>query len=299
MLNRNLSPELIVALQSSPFWNNVRSEIDLQPEIRDDAVTVYYRGGAMLGELRLLDGTLIADVHHKFVPLQRMAASATLRLACSGPAGLQFARPPEPLPFGLGDSLVLSRYREVMAATLKPEGELIQRIVTYPDKKNQIIDQQIVFSATGESTDEIDLCHFDDSQRKILFIEVKRREDARLTEPREAPEVLDQLDGYSRRLKRHRAELLDQCRRVVSCKRSLGLGDRLQLVPDDGASDLLEKPILVIGRCSRDDVRQIQAGEGRWAKLRKELPEVAAGLILCGNDGCWLNLTARNQVLIF
>lgn len=299
MLDRNLSPELIATLKSSSFWANVCSDPDLQPEIRDQAVTVYYCGGAILQELRLLDGTLVADVHHKFVPLQRTGVSASLRVTCPGPTGLHFAQAPEALPFGLGDPLVLSRYKERMDTVLSREGKLIQTILTYAEKKNQVIDQQIVFSATGQRTDKIDVCHFDDGLRKLLFIEVKRRHDSRLLKPIGSPEVLDQLDGYGGRLKRHRTELLDQYRQVVACKRSLGLGSRLPLVPPEGPSDMLEKPVLVIGDCDSEDVRRIQDGEGDWEPLRKGLPDVAAGLILCGRDGCWLNLTDRRQVLRF
>ena len=35
MLRRHLSPELIKALNDSPFWNNICADHELQPEIRD------------------------------------------------------------------------------------------------------------------------------------------------------------------------------------------------------------------------------------------------------------------------
>ncbi len=73
MFRRNLSPELIQRLKPTPFWQNLCQDAELWPEIRNNAITVYYRGGALLKELRLMNGDLVADVHPKFIPLQQTA----------------------------------------------------------------------------------------------------------------------------------------------------------------------------------------------------------------------------------
>ena len=130
-------------------------------------------------------------------------------------------------------------------------------------------------------------------------VEVKRRDDTRLFKPDGAPEVLDQLAAYSRRLEAERAAVLDSYRIVVAAKRRLGMGERLKSVPIDGVADLLTKPVLVIGNCSRADVKAIKEKRDEWEPLMTGLPAVAAGLILCGSDGCRLALSAGPQTLLF
>lgn len=299
MFERTLPSELIERLKTSRFWQNICGDTELQPEVRRDAVTVYYQGGALVRELRLDGGELLADVHQKFVPLLRTEGPTNIRLRGSGDGGMGFIRPPEPLPLGQADALTLKTYKDMMAIVLAPnvEGLLQQAIVSRSE--NAVLDQEIAFQESGESRDKIDLCHYDGHLRKLIFVELKHKDDSRLFKPLDRPEVLEQLEAYGRRLHTYRQELTEAYRRVAGWKRDLGLGGRLASVPTDGVMDLLEKPILVIGNCYRDDVPRIRNGDGEWAVLRRELPNVAAGLILCGKDGCRLGLAAGPQCLTF
>jgi hypothetical protein len=173
---------------------------------------------------------------------------------------------------------------------------LTEKIIGY--KGNQILDQEIEFDDAG-SSEGIDLCSYDPTARKLVFVEVKRVVDDRLLANGHAPEVLQQLRGYARRLSRHRNELLSAYQRTTAWKRELGLGDRLQNVPVDGPQDMLDKPILVIGDCKNADLEQILRGEGQWGPLMAGLPEVAAGLIVCLKSGCRLRLKADSRMLVF
>ncbi len=131
----------------------------------------------------------------------------------------------------------------------------------------------------------------------LVFAEVKRKEDSRLFVPKSRPKVIDQLARYCDRIRRHPDDILSAYREVARLKRTLGLEERLSKLPEDGPADLLDKPVLVIGNCSRSDVRSIKNGEDEWEPLMSNLPEVA-GLILCGEDGCRLDLEGR-QTLVF
>ena len=299
MFQRSLPAETIRVLMSSPLWRNLCSDPELHPEIRTDAITVYYRGGALLKELRVEDGSLRADLHHKFIPLRQSRVSAYIRLAGTGEGGLDFAESLAPLPLGNGDPLVLGAFKALMDQVLTdfPEAKIVHAICCRPE--NQIIDQEITFQESGQGRDKIDLCHFDYGLGKLAFAEVKRKSDARLLERNGRPEVLDQLEGYGRRLRDHRGEILDAYRRVVRWKRELGLAGRLSRLPEGGPSDLLENPILVIGSCTSEDVRRIKAGEGEWAPLMAGLKDLAAGLILCGKDGCRLSLEKGTQTVSY
>lgn len=169
-----------------------------------------------------------------------------------------------------------------------PEGHLVHKIAVRRD--NLILDQEITFAEPGESRDKIDLCYFDTVLGKLVFVEVKRVVDGRLFGAAGRPEVLDQLTAYCRRLTEKRAEILNAFQTVVSLKRSLGLGSRLTGIPDGGPFDLIQRPLLVIGGCSREQRNAIRSKEVVWLPLMSELSTVAAGLVVCGDDGCKLTI---------
>lgn len=300
MIRRGLSTALINALKPSQLWLNLVSDRDLQPEIRDDAISVYYRGGALIRNLRLECGSLVADIHQKFVPLQASGPRAYLRLASNGAEGLAFEQPPQPLQFGIGEASTLEVFKGVMERVLtSPEFQIVQAICSKPE--NQVLDQEIAFQQSGESRDKIDLCYFDSAIEKLVFVEVKRVDDPRLFSktPEALPEVLEQLNSYSTRLRKHRDTILATYTQVALIKRELGLGHRIMHVPFNGLSDLLERPVLVIGNCEEHDVQEIFASAERWRPLREGLTATAAALILCGKNGCRLNLTKGRQTLLF
>jgi hypothetical protein len=107
------------------------------------------------------------------------------------------------------------------------------------------------------------------------------------------------LAAYCRRLRDYRADLLSAYRQVVSWKKELGLGGRLSHLPAEGPNDLLDKPVLVIGNCTSTDVQRIKNAEGEWAPLMAGLKDVAAGYILCGREGCRLNLVKGTQTVSY
>ena len=299
MFRRHLSQELINALKESPFWCNICADDELQPEIRDGHITVYYKGRGLIRELQLEDGRLAARTNQKYIPISFTGKSADVHFVADVAGGLQFTQEGQPEPLRLCEKETLSCYKACAAAENEfPEGDLVQKIVCH-DSKNQIIDQEAAFQRRGERRDKVDICYFDVKMNKLVFVEVKRREDGRLVGSGRSPEVLQQLSAYGQRLKDHRDEILNAYRHVVSLKRKLGLGHRLAQVPDDGPSDLLGKPLLVIGDCNehhKDDVRRIMGGEDEWAPLLNGLKDVAAGLILCGTTGCRLSLKGRQRI---
>ena len=185
-----------------------------------------------------------------------------------------------------------------VSVTAFPEGIIDQSVLERPE--NCVVDQEIEFQASGEPRDKVDLCHFDAALQKLVFVEVKRRDDTRIfSKPDGQPEVLSQLKAYGDQLRTHRSGILAAYREVVTLKRRLGLGARLSSIPPDGPDDLLEKPVLVIGGCSHDDVRAIKSRDAEWLPLLSNLSGVAAGFIFAGNDGCRLALTPGTQTIVF
>jgi len=283
------------ALRENAFWRNVCADPQLQPEIRNNLVTIYYCGLALVRELRLRQGVLKASVHHKFVPLQRTGSSRYHSLSWNEQAGLRFDDDLKPQQIAVGNAGVLKAYKRLMKYETGPEGILQQAIVT--SITNRVLDQQVEFPAGGHN--KIDVCHFDLSIQKIVFAEIKRIDDSRLFGPGEVPEVVAQLRDYGVWIARERETICSAYTDVIRWKRDLGLARRLRGIPDEPL-DVERKPLLVIGDCSSADVRRIKnarnARDGSpWSRLWKHLESVVCGVILCGTSGCDLAVRERSQ----
>jgi hypothetical protein len=175
-----------------------------------------------------------------------------------------------------------------------PEDILQQKIIAQP--QNLVIDQQIEFSTANSS--KIDLCYYDPSIKKIVFAEIKRKDDLRLFGPDDKPEVISQLQAYTKAIRQEEKAILKGLTTVIRLKRELGLQDRLEGIPEEGLQ-VEQKPLLIIGNCTDKEVRQIaHARKNRrdaspWSRLWNDLEEVACGLIICGTGGCRLSIKGR------
>jgi hypothetical protein len=293
---RHLSEAFVQALKDNQLWASVCSDRGLQPEIRNDRLTVYYCGQALLRELRFQDGRLTASIHHKFIPLQRSHPSIYVPVAWEDESGFSFDHMLVPQTLGLGDSSVLNAYKRLMKLEAGPEDLLQQEIVSQGE--NTILDQQVEFPITGYN--KIDLCYFDKSTKKMVFAEIKQKDDLRLFGPGEEPEVIAQLKSYGETIHRECDRLVAEFQKVIQLKRELGLASRLEEVPEE-ALCLEPRPLLVIGNCTSQDVQQIgqakksPASSSPWSRLWKQLPGVACGLIVCGPKGCRLCLGKGGQ----
>ena len=160
------------------------------------------------------------------------------------------------------------------------------------------MDQQVAFPCGGRN--KIDICYYDPSAERLVFAVVRRIDDPRLLVPKEQPELVDELKACSAWIERERDAIVSACTEVIRLKRQLGLGDRLQGVPQNGLS-VETKPVLVIGYCTPQEVREMRSiskGEHtntRWSGLWKHLADVCCGVILCGADGCRLDIRRNDR----
>jgi hypothetical protein len=294
---RNLPEEFFNNRTFQRFMNNVASDPELFPEIRDGSLTVYYRGDALIRDLRVMDGQILGQVHFKYIPVQSPDKYVTLQLRDTGllvPPGVA------PMSIGLGDSNVLKEYKRVMKSVRRGlEAPIVHQIVC--NSENVVLDQEIKFQTPGEDGgDKIDIVHFDTHLNCLAFVEVKGIHDLRLApRPDELPKVVDQLRRYGRRINDQRDAILGDYNKVITLKQRLGLGARLNKIPTDGLKSLLKKPLLVIGNCCGNVVDSIVNREREWVPLMDGLERHAAGLILCGTAGCRLSLTGGRQVIVF
>ncbi|QDT29910.1 hypothetical protein Enr10x_52670 [Gimesia panareensis] len=296
MLRRRLSDEMINLLV--PLIANLVDDRELQLEVRDNYVTVYYRGAALLREIRLVDNQLTGKIHYKYVPLQRPEGSDYLSIA-SGENGLNFNAAPQPMPLGQFAPDILREYKRMMKSVSgSPEANIVHGIVSRPE--NQIVDQELKFQEPGQpETDKIDVCHYDTGLNALALVEVKGLHDSRLRSlDGEMPEVIDQLRRYRTRIETSHECIINSCESSISLKRRLGLANRLVEIPEQSPLPLLRKPVLVIGGCGQDDIQSILEENGEWQVLMDGLAEEASGVILCKN-GCNLNLRNGGYSRVF
>ena len=297
MFDRDLPDDLVDALNQSPFWGNICEDRELHPEIRRRCITVYYKGRGLIRDMQVRAGVLTGKVHWKYVPTQQPTNDDYFDLV-SQTCGLEFVSPVLPRSPGLCTREILKDYKcQMDGARSFPESDLIQKIICR--EENQVLDQEVAFQDQDTARDKIDLCNFDTGLQKLTFVEVKQVDDARLSAKKGPPEVLEQLRAYGCRLNQQRDEILRAYQRTTVLKRQLGLQKRLLQVPLEGPQSLLERPILVIGNCTGNDVSQILSGKDQWKPLWDGLKDVAAGLILCGTNGCRLKLEKGVQSVVF
>jgi len=288
VLIRQLSDEMINLLV--PLIANIVDDWELQVEVRDNSATIYYRGAALLRDICHENNQLSGRIHYKYVPLQRPDRSDYLRVT-SGGDGLKFETAPQPMPLNQFSPEVIREYKRMMKSVSRNlEANIVHRIVSRPE--NQIVDQELKFQEPGQpEADKIDICHYDTDLNCLALVEVKGLHDPRLrSRDGELPEVIDQLRRYRARIETCRDCILGGCEATISLKRQLGLANRLAEIPEQGPFKLLKRPVLVIGGCSRADVRSILEENGEWQELMEGLSDEAAGVILCGQNGCNLNI---------
>lgn len=253
---RWLWPGLVEALVTNPFWQNICADRELQPEIGCGSITVYYRGQCLLTELRLHDGSLTAAVDRRLLPLESSAQSyhRHLPIRWRDDAGFAFDPPLSPQAVGLGEPGVLRTFKRMAKFAGMPDG-LRHRIAI--DPRNRILDQEVGFE--GNLYGPIDLAYFDPSIGKFCFAVIMHCADERLLVHSQKPAVVRQLRSYGVWLAQHSDAIAAAYGNVVRLKRALGLGERIEGVPEQ--LSVLTRPVLIIGGCTDEDVERI-----RWAR---------------------------------
>jgi hypothetical protein len=290
---RSLSDHSLQALVATPFWQGIRSDVELFPEIRNDAITVYYRGAALIRNLRLKDGVFIGATHRKYIPIGP-AATTNVEFTSTG-EGLCFTTPVGAWPLGDANADVLQAYKMRMQTIGGPENKVIHALCCRSG--NVIVDQELKFQTAGSGTaDKIDILSFDPTSSTYSFVEVKGITDRRLREGANGlREVADQLRLYGERIQAHADSIRSAIDHIIELKSRLGLGERVALCQGNPAKRLLAKPILVIGGCREQEVQDILLKRNGWESMLECLEPVAAGLILCGNAGTRLDLAEGTQ----
>ena len=296
---RSLPDEFFSNAEFRTFFQNVCRDPELYPAIRNGSMTIYYRGAALMRDLRVQDGQVVGQMHFRYLPANPPDKSNFFPLQL-GAGGFLFPQSAALMAIGFGTPTVLSEYKRAMrSVSHNLESSIVHKIVCR--HQNVILDREIKFQSSGQTvSDTIDICHFDTHLNCLALVEVKGIHDARLmAEDDQIPEVVQQLQRACLWIEQQRAEIQEDYEQVVCLKRRLGLTERLTGVPTNGPAALLKKPVLVIGNCKQKEMLAILGRQKKWVPLLDKIKNYAAGLILCGNAGCLLNLERRQHVIVF
>ena len=271
------------------FLEAIAEDPELQVEIRQNSLTVYYRGAALIRNLRFNDGQIGGEIHYKYIPLIQPNASDYVSVSLQD-EGFVLDREIRPLPLGNLSKEVISEYQRMMVSVAKNlELAIVHKIVCY--NSNRIIDQEISFGGVNK----IDICNYDLGANCLSMVEVKGIHDPRLRSNGDnVPEVVEQLSRYQRIIEEESDYIIEAFQKVIALKQRLGLVGQLDQVPAGERLRLMKKPILVIGGCTGAEIQQILNAES-WRPLMDGLRDHAAAVLLCANIGRSLQWNSHNK----
>jgi len=127
MPTRHLSDEW---LNNTPgFIASIADDWDLQPEIRDNSITVYYRGLPLFRDIRIEDGTITCSVNYECVPVHR-PANHHVSFVFDDEAGFQFQNAPDAVALGKLEADVVDEYKRMAwSISQTPNCETVHRLV--------------------------------------------------------------------------------------------------------------------------------------------------------------------------
>ena len=119
------------------------------------------------------------------------------------------------------ESLQASRFYRFSPLNRRSSSELV------------LLDIEAAFSYTGEKTDRIDLVFYHKTDRRLMFVEVKRLSDARLyPKGTGAAEVIDQLTRYRQRLETETQQIHRQYNNAIDYYNALSGGNLPHILPE-------------------------------------------------------------------
>lgn len=217
-LNANLNPdaEIYKELGKQPkWWQKLHSIKGVYVEIRkDDIVDVYYEGGRM-AELRYKNKKIVATCHPKYLGKDVPEGTTVKYEDCLE----QLKKNPESIVKNIKDiySQIGKKNNEDIREK-KIQGDMIcSHTPIYLDSEFAHR-----YEEGSQQTIRFDLVTIRDNE--LLFIELKRIKDNRLlNKDDDEPEILEQMDKYTKFIKANKDKLLEYYKVLYGIKKSLGL----------------------------------------------------------------------------
>jgi hypothetical protein len=292
--NLNPSDKTFVELKSGkyPWWDNLKKNENIFIQVRQsNNIDVYYNGGAILSQLQYADRKkmFIAQIHHKYIPLENKAIYQSLSLT---PNGVEFPKEIKTMDLSQFEDKKLKAVMDLIKKYYDTESE---KAIQFEFIANDpfIIDAELQTEKHGR----IDLVRLDESVKKIVLIEVKTMGDSRLYTESKAKSkskypkenIEDQLKKYHEFTVDNQDSILDYYIKVLQIKNDLGITEPVvkKLKINDWKVEC--KPLLVFGDCEQAWIDKYAEG------IDKKIKKVAYGAYYFGDTKYSLNLLKRSK----
>jgi len=284
----NPSDKTFVELQTGnyPWWDHLKENKNISIQIRKgNKIDVYYNGGAILGELAYDEQKKVfsARIHPKYIPLEKdnEYMSLTLTNDC-----VKIANSFEPMGFSNFES---EKLKLIMARVKKYYDSESEKAIQYDfaTRDPYIIDAEFQF----DKSLRIDLVRLDVNSKKVVFIEIKTINDARLlSDPEEDPKnIFHQLKKYHEFANTNKKALLDYYGKVLQIKNALGIAKKQirELQLDEWQIE--PSPLLVFGDCTKKWI------DKNAVTIDKKIKGVAYGAYYFGDSKYSLDLIPKTK----
>jgi hypothetical protein len=261
--------------ESPKWWENLKSDPELYIDIRkNNYLNVYHNGGSIMR----LNGTkkYNANINIEYIPLNRTGNYES------------FIFKDQNILLNENKTIKLNNFEEESLELIKKrvrgyypnrsEKGLQGNYVIYAKNKSKTKDGFFIDTELQHSNKRIDLIWVDLKNKKIAFVELKTIGDERLyIDDGKNQETIDaQLNKYYEFSRKYKEIILDYYNKVFCIKRELGLLPNFVKEKSLSNFDLIEKPILLVGDCTRKWIHK------NAEELNDQLRGIAFGCVYQG-----------------
>lgn len=242
---------LFKTLETNPpnWWKELKKDRDIYVEIRKgNYIDIYYRGGAIVKELKYSQGEFKGKMHYKYLPVYSKSSY---------------------LPIDFKNEQVLTNKIDIISTifvkkNLNRVKKQIEYHFTSESEKNiqgRFITSEnscFIDSEFAYGQDRIDLVWLSipkngDSKPQIVFVELKTIGDPRIYNG----EIEHQLRRYHTFIKQNKTQLTTYYQTLLHIKNKIGvLAPKLKGLPNFTSLEILEKPLLLFGDCNQEWIKE-------------------------------------------
>lgn len=284
--------ELFVNLRNNPpvWWQSLLKDSQIYVDVRkDNSLNIYFMGASVM-DLSYRGGYR-GKIHYKFVPIQPRKQAYLEMLIEQNSIEIDIRDLDIRADFSNFDKSYLAAIKKQIKLYYATDGEkaLQARLVA---NDPCIIDSEFAYERGEDEPIRIDLVRLDPKGPRIVFFELKQVGDVRLDVDDHKTgnaHVTRQLKRYHDFIRQNREALGRYYATLFRIKKELGLirCEELIALPPFDRFEVLEKPVLLVGGCTREWMKD----QNHMDDLNKRVQGDAAGCFYFGDAPNELNLT--------